>query len=744
MASNADLDAAEKRRLLVQTEPSHAAGIAEAMVIKDSDLYFLCERDGQVPLGDGHGLGLYYRDCRFLSGYELRLEGARLEPLAASAADGFRSIFQLTNPTIGSPGNGLSRERIGVRWRHLIHAEGAALEDEIAVQNYDTEVHQLKLTFTLHADFRDVFIIRGLVDERPGKLRAPRWEKDHLIFAYDGGDGCLRQLRVHFSETPAWKGEGQVGFELQLNPQQTKVLGVSFSVDQADSSARRTAARHNPVPSADEAFTRSIEDWMSGFVRVQSDNPWLDSVVDRALRDLRALRMSMHEHRFFAAGVPWFTALFGRDSLICALQTLCYRREIAAETLRLLALFQGTRVDAWRDEEPGKILHELRTGELVQTGAIPYNPYYGTADATPLFLILLYEYTRWSGELSLFHELRSAVDSALSWIDEHGDHDGDGYVDYSGRESRLINQGWKDSGAAIVDSQGRVAEPPIALVEVQGYVFLAKQLAAELFERAGDPSRSERLRLQCRELFERFNREYWLEDKQFYALALQRVKRPVDAVSSNPGHALWAGIVAEERREGVVRRLMADDMYSGWGIRTLSRDERAYNPIGYHLGTVWPHDTALIAAGFWRTGYRREACRVFSGLLEASAHFDNYRLPELFAGYAREDYGIPVRYPVACHPQAWAAGAVPFLLQSLLGLEPDGFTQRLHVAGPCLPPSVDRLWLKGVRVGAADADLYFARTRRGHVSVNVERVSGTLEISVEEAVDDAAWSRQLR
>lgn len=716
--------------MLTQGEPSHVSGIADAVVIKDGELYFVCGRDGGVPLDCGHGLGLYFRDCRFVSGYEIRLADTALEPLASSGEDGFRAIFELTNARIEQDGKGLNRQRIGVRLRHVIDTDAHAMQDELTIENYDTQAHALPLSLAFTADFLDIFVIRGLVARCPGELHPVRWEQDDLVFSYQGGDDVRRELRVQFSPAPARKEDGRVWFDLEIAPHEAKRILVSLTVCEREARAAGSEWRARfDSRDAERTFQQSIDEWMGGFAEVSSTSLWVERVVDRSLRDLRSLRMTVHGHRFIAAGVPWFATLFGRDSIICALQILAYRPEVAAETLRLLASMQGTRVDAERDEEPGKILHELRVGELARMGEIPYSPYYGTVDATPLFLVLLGEYTRWTGDLSLFQELRGAVEGALRWMKEYGDHDGDGYVDYCSEGGKhLINQGWKDSGNGVVDAAGRIAEPPIALVEVQGYVFRAKKLVADLFEQTGDPRRAQTLRREADELRARFNRDFWMEDKRFYALALAKGGRKVDAITSNPGQALWTGIIDDAHVEPVVERLMASDMYSGWGVRTLSSRERAYNPIGYHLGTVWPHDNSLIAAGLREHGFEAHACRIFSDLLQAASHFDEYRLPEVFAGFSRSDYGVVVRYPVACHPQAWAAGTIPFILQVLLGLEPDPQRARLVVSRPTLPRFVDKLEIERLRVGAAEADLCFERGDDDQLSVHVDAVRGELHV----------------
>jgi glycogen debranching enzyme len=380
--------------------------------------------------------------------------------------------------------------------------------------------------------------------------------------------------------------------------------------------------------------------------------------------------------------------------------------------------------------------HELRIGELAHLNEIPQTPYYGTVDATPLFLILLARHAAWTGSLDLFNELRANVELALVWIDDYGDADGDGYLEYRGASDKgLVNQGWKDSGDGIVDADGRLARPPIALVEVQGYVYAAKLAVADLFARAGEGDRAEALRRQAAGLRDRFDRDFWLADLGTFALALQAEHEPCAVVTSNPGQALWTGIVDRTKARATCDRLLAGDMFTGWGIRTLSSEAHAYNPGGYHLGAVWPHDNSLIAAGFRRYGFDEAFRRVFAGIQDAAVHFPNRRLPELFCGYAREDFGRPVRYPVACHPQAWAAGSVPFLLTTALGLEPEAFARRLRIVRPLLPKTVDDLDVRRLRVGDSRTDLRFRRGEGERVDVEVLSVDGDLDVVVTEEVN---------
>jgi glycogen debranching enzyme len=701
-----------KKRVLTRAAPSVTRSIADAVVLKDGDVFFLTQPDGQVPPGPGHGFGLYYHDCRFLNAYGLQLGGAAPLVLGSTAKAGCDAIFELTNED-GAAGDRdrIPKETLGIRWQRTLDGTTLRLDECFTLRNWSHEPVDVPVEVRFDADFADVFTVRGLVPERQGTRHPPEWEEDRLVFRYDGADGVSRTLRVSFSPGMERRRERAAGWHCHVPARGSVQLTVRLSIAEAVRDSRERASG-----------TR-----LAG-VRVASDSELLNRIVARSLSDLDTLRTSLGGHEFFAAGVPWFVTLFGRDSLTAALQVLPFDPDTAADTLRLLASYQGTREDAWRDEEPGKILHELRVGELARTGAIPHSPYYGTVDATPLFLIVLGRLASWTGDLSLFEELRPNVERALEWMRRYGDVDGDGYIEYrSPPGGALINQGWKDSGDAIVDADGRIARPPIALVEVQGYAYAARQEIARLYRRSGDAATAERLEEEARLLRARFNQDFWVERTGCYALALDGDKTPLAVVSSNPGQALWAGIADEDKAGRVVDRLMADDMFNGWGVRTLAATERGYTPIGYHLGTVWPHDNSLIAAGFRRYGRGDAVARIFEGLTSAALGFEHLRLPELFTGFSRAEFDVPVRYPVACHPQAWAAGATPLLLQVLLGLAPDGFAKRLRLVHPMLPADVDRLEIGGIRLAGDTVALRLERGPGGSVAV---QTVGPTEIDV--------------
>ena len=735
------LHADQKRRkehLLTRRTPAAARDIAHATVIKQEDLFFLAEPDGCVPLESPQGFGLYYHDCRYLNGYHMTLGGQRPLALVANGAAGFSAIFELTNADIEHGRKHVDKEHVGIKWVRTLVSKELALYDVITVQNFAPETLTLPLKLQFSAAFEDVFKVRGLVPDAPGRLHDPAWDGDTLRFRYDGRDAVTRSLAIRFEPPPQRREAAAVEYELTLEPQATCELHVTVEIAESPSRApvepEPSAARD--VGAARRTLERKSREAQRRRTGIEADDELLQHLIDRALGDLHMLRTEYESEEFFAAGVPWFATLFGRDSLISALQMLAFEPGIAAQTLRLLARHQGTKVDPWRDEEPGKILHEMRFGELARINAIPHTPYYGSVDSTPLFLTVLARHAQWTGSLELFDALRDNIERALEWIDAYGDADADGYLEYRSNVDRgLINQGWKDSGDAIVNDDGSLAQAPIALVEAQGYVYLAYRELAVLFERAGDRTRAASLNAAAAELRARFNRDYWLADRGHYALALQAQQRPVAVLGSNPGHALWSGIADDDKARATCEALLRADMWSGFGVRTLSQRERRYNPIGYHLGTVWPHDNAIIAAGFKRYGFDDAAERLARGIFAAATHFNTYRLPEVFAGFARADYGVPVRYPVANHPQAWAAGSVPYFLQTLLGLVPDGFSGTLHVIRPRLPRGARALTLRGVRLNDGSASLCFRR-RNGGDDVDMEILE--IEGDVRVVRDDAA------
>jgi glycogen debranching enzyme len=707
--------------LPAQREPE-TFDVAESVVIKDGDVFAVARRDGSMPTAGDHPFGLYLADCRYLRGHELTVAGLRPLLLIVSADAGAAAVHELTNPQAGP----LPHQMLQIRLERAVVAAHAC-EEEITVRSYDRQSLRAAVVLRLSADFTPMMAIRGLA---PGYKAAPVEvipAAAGLSFSAHGRDGFWRQLSVTCVPRPERASDSGLQFDLTLEPGESRRLAIRYEMSE---SKRRRMLGEPPTREVGHVLRRSGERWFSHRTEVSSSEELFDRVLRRSLLDLRLLRSRAWGRSYYAAGLPWYATLFGRDSLITAIEMLAFDTHIAEETLRLLAHMIGRRDDATRDEEPGKIVHELRLGEVARLGLTPFSRYYGSVDATPLFLCLLAEHTDWTGDLSLFEELRSEVLAGLEWIDRFGDLDGDGLLEYRRRApAGLRNQGWKDSDEGVVDAHGEPLPDPVAVLEAQGYALRAKRSLARLFELAGDTPRAKRLRAAADDLATALE-SFWLPERGCYAMALDGTGRPSSVLASNQGHLLWAFALPGERAALVRDALMGGSMFSGWGVRTLAEGEAAYNPIGYHTGSVWPHDNALIALGLRKYGFDREFVQILDGLLEAASRFPEYRVPELFAGFARSEYEAPVPYPVACRPQAWAAGAIPALLTAGLGLVPDGLERRLRVVRPSLPSWLDHVELRRLQVAGARVDLRFQRTGSG-VTLTDAEVDGDLEVVLE-------------
>ncbi|MGK5443597.1 amylo-alpha-1,6-glucosidase [Micromonospora sp. URMC 105] len=658
-----------------------------SLAVLSGPTFMYSDACGDVPAGSIGGL--VHLDTRLLSEWVLTVNGSRLLELRAETIDHYSAQHVLTNPDLP----GLPPDSLGIRRLRFV---GDGFRERVEMVSFRPEPVHVRLQLAVGADFADLFEVKSLVRDRSARIT-----RDHqpaeLCFSY-AGDGFAAQTRV-CSSVPADRVDGDAleweftlqprgGWKVDLQVPLPPGLGVVEPVrgDIGDVFHRR----------ADDPLRR----WTSERAMLSSDSPALERTMRRSRDDVTALRLDLEVkgQRIMlpGAGLPWFLAVFGRDTLITAYQTLVAGPALAKGALLGLARLQGNECDDFTDEEPGKILHEVRSGELTRTGAKPYGPYYGTADATQLWLILLSEYWRWSRDDETVRLLRDNALAALRWIDEYGDRDGDGYVEYGTRSPEgLGNQCWRDSPDGVCFADGRIPVLPVATSDVQGYTYDAKVRLAELADGPlADPDLAARLRAEAADLYERFNRDFWVPERGgYYAVGLDGDKNRIDSKTSNMGHLLWSGIVPPHRAEAVVRQLMSDDMFSGWGIRTLSREERLYNALGYHLGTVWPHDNSLAALGLVRYGYRAEANRICLALIEAAEQFD-YRLPEALSGFDRQRLLFAVPYPTACSPQAWAAGTPLALVRAMLGLEPvDG---RLEV-DPDIPPEIGRMTSDRVR-----------------------------------------------
>ena len=702
--------------------------LADRVILKHNDVFIVTDLCGDVPAGSDGGLGLYRSDSRFLSTYELRLNGRRPILLSHGVDRAYVATFQLTNPTLQSAyGADIPKQSVSVRRTRFLHN---GVHERIGLQNCNQYPIEVELEMRFDADFVDIFEVRGFRPERPmATPEPPVLTETGLIFGYRGIDGVRRSTEVVFNPVPTLN-QDRANMSVELGPQETFVLLVDLLPDLGE--GHREDDFH--FDAALNALERQYKVWNLSCTRFKTDNELLDGgLVWRNLEDLRVLCDDRPTGLFPTAGVPWYAVPFGRDALITSVQTLALNPQLAVGSLRYLACHQGTKVDRYREEEPGKILHEIRFGELANLGQIPHTPYYGTVDATPLFLVLLVELLEWTGDVDLLSELSPNVMAALEWIDRYGDLDGDGLVEYA-QHSRIgvRNQGWKDSYDSLTENHGEPAPLPAALVEVQAYVYRAKSGLGRIFHKLGRTADGGRLQAEAAELRRRFEERYWMPAERFYAQALDRDKRQVESISSNPGHCLWSGIVDPDRAGQVVARLMSPDMFSGWGVRTLSTSGGSYNPMSYHNGSVWPHDNSIIAAGMRLYGYRDEAQRIAQSVVEACMRFSDHRIPELFCGFARDtrfDAG-PGEYLVSCSPQAWGAGSLFHFLQVLTGVEVDVFERRLRI-DPLDTPLYGRLRVEGMRVGDGEVDFTIECGDGARVDVDRKPAGLTLELPAE-------------
>jgi glycogen debranching enzyme len=710
----------------VELEPAPdvpAEAREDLLVLKCDDVFLCARRDGDVRPARVSGEGLYTEDTRFLSRLRIRLSGAAPVMLSSAVTSGHSAVIDATNQAL----DGVPQETINI-CRRLVLSD--RLHCEVAITSFLPRPVTLALEVELGADFADVFEVRAAArrDAR-GRVLAPKLDPARIVFAYVGEDGGHRETRVHLE--PA-------ADELRLDdhgvvaswPVEVPPRGSVSVVLAVEPSTADRATEDRSLDAAAASVDRASRMWRDACTRIETDDERLERLLDASLRDLHALLTTTTHGRLPAAGIPWYVAPFGRDSIWASMMALIVEPDIARETLLVLAALQAEADEPWRDAEPGKVLHELRRGELARAGIIPHTPYYGTVDATPLFLALAAAYLRWTGDLGTLVALRPALDAALRWIDEFGDLDGDGFIEYERRSpAGLLQQGWKDSHDSIMHADGTPAEGPIALVEAQAYVYLAKTDIAEVYDAFGDTERAAGLRRDADALRARFDAAFWDPEAGSYVLALDGRKRQVRSIASNQAHALYCGIADPQKAALVAERLMAPDMFSGWGLRTLSADSPAYNPMSYHNGSVWPHDNAIAAAGLKRYGHAAEAARITRAILDVGDVARDARLPELFCGFSRRAARGPVAYPVACIPQAWAAVTPFLLLKSLLGLRADARSGALAVDHPLLPPGVARLELRNLRVGDGSVSLSF-RSESGVTGFSLLEQHGGVQVTM--------------
>jgi len=701
-----------------------ASTVAGTRVLKHNDTFAVLNRLGDIDAAAGGHQGIYHSGTKFVSRFRTRMNGRPMLPLSSSMPRSNVVLeVDLTNPDIFD-----ENERLLVPYGSVHVSRSTFLRDDVWFQrfqlsNYGREPVSLQLTIEFDSDFMDIFEVRGTRRGRRGERLTAETSPDAVVLGYDGLDRLRRFAHYDFTPAPTAVTERKVVFDLRLELKQTKEIFVWVTC-----LVGQERPRIAPFETALTETVRSVETTVNEQVRIYTSNEQFNAWLERSQADLCMLLTQTPQGSYPYAGVPWFSTPFGRDGIWTALQTLWIAPEISAAVLKFLSATQAEGLDPELDAEPGKILHEMREGEMAALREIPFGRYYGSVDSTLLYLMLAGRYYESTSDGALIESIWPNLGLAAAWMDQYGDPDGDGFLEY-GRRSKdgLLQQGWKDSSDSVFHRDGTLASGPIALCEVQAYAYEARLAMALLCRMRGEAERAARFELDAERLRARFDKEFWCEELSTYALALDARKLPCRVRSSNAGHCLYTGIALSDRAARLAKSLFTDQMFSGWGIRTLASDEERYNPMSYHNGSLWPHDNAIVAAGLAEYGFKREALRVFSGMFEASLFADLHRLPELFCGFPKSSGQGPTLYPVACSPQAWACGTVFMLLRAVLGVELSAIDQRITFRHPALPPFLERVELRNLRVGEACVDIALHRYP-DDVVISVIRKTGQVEV----------------
>ena len=678
------------------------------VAIHQGQTVLVSEQDGQIHWPSEKGL--YFFDTRVVSSWRIYANGEPWELLNGGAISYYACRIFLTNRSVLTEDGTISPRTLGLTISRSI---GGGMHEDLDITNNCMKPVRFQLEIALRCDFADIFEVKSGLIVRRGRITTEWSEpRQHLRNTYRNAD-FSRTVTISPTHSPkkAVYANGRLSFEVALQPGEEWHCCLLYAL--ADGDRRFTPPRECIAQCHDSHHAETLADWLKHVVKIRTSNEEFYRLFRQALEDLAALRLPIADtdHMVFlpAAGLPWFLAPFGRDSLVVSLQNTLIYPEFARGALEILGAHQAKEMDDYRDAEPGKIMHEMRYGELAHFKLIPHTPYYGTADATPLYLITLHAAWRATGDRTLLERHLETAEGCLYWIDNYGDRDGDGFQEYQTRSPvGYENMGWKDSGDCVVYPDGSLVKGPKALCELQGYVYDAWVRMAEVFDALGKPDRALELRVKAGALFDHFNEAFWDEELGFYAYALDGEKKKVLTVASNAGHCLWSGIVPPERAKKVVERLMAQDMWTGWGIRTLSANHPAYNPYNYQTGSVWPHDNAIIALGFKFYGFSAEAARIAHDISTAASHFLLNQLPELYTAFERDETTFPVQYIGANVPQAWAAGSAFMLTQALLGFLPDAPRNKLYV-DPSLPRWLPDLTVQDLHIGKHKLDLRFWR-----------------------------------
>jgi len=691
-------------------------------VLKQGDTFAIVDQHGdlqQFGLGEE---GIYHEGTRHLS--ELMLSLSRHRPLLLSSSvvrDNSLLVVDLMNPDLCGPNGEVRIKRGTIHIRRSSFLWQRAYYIEIEIWNHGSTTVEEDLELRVAADFRDIFEVRGVKRPRRGEVSGPDIGSGDFQIAYHGLDGVVRRTTVHASPEPESVSEDGLRFALRLPSRKSRRIELRFDFDQSRS--RRSFA------DAHRTSSETLRAVAATFAAVRTSNEECDQWLERSRADL-AMMLTETEHGHYPyAGVPWFSTVFGRDGIITALQCLWLNPGMARGVLTCLAATQAREIDESRAATPGKIVHELRRGEMAALREIPFGQYYGTVDATPLFLMLAGAYFRRTADREFIESIWPNIMAACAWLGQYGDLDGDGFIEFAADGDGLRNQGWKDSEDSTFHRDGSLAEGPIALCEVQGYAFAGMLGVASLAHALRKPGLAVELHQRAEQLQRQFDSAYWVDDISLHAMALDGRKKPCAVRTTNPGHCLYCGIVPAERAARMAREYVHERFASGWGIRTVAADEINYNPMSYHNGSVWPHDTAMVAAGLARYGHREAAIGLLDDLLDASTWFELHRMPELFCGFARRQDQGPTRYPLACSPQSWAAGSVFQMLGACLGIEIDAAAPRLVIRKPALPESLEEVTVEGLSIGESRLDLVFHRHPDG-VLVRVARCEGPVEVVV--------------
>lgn len=699
------------------------------LTLKQGSHFLVLDEVGYIPACNTLGYGFYRHDTRHLSQWELLLNGITLSVLSNEVHQGYAGTLLYTNPLI----NDIPQQKLSIKRRLVLDD---LLWEKLTIENFGSQPYDIELDMKFQSDFADMFEVRGLNRSQRGQRMLPTSSSDgkKIFLAYKGLDDTLAETIIDFTtHKPESIADGVAKFKIHVPVRDIIELESCIitkwdgePAENCDSQVADKKSFHAFHAGADEKY----QQWRKSVTAIDTGHELVNFSIERCYNDLYILRQPTPKGNGLAAGIPWYCTIFGRDSSITGLQIVPFMPDLARDCITVLASYQGKQSNKFTSEEPGRIMHEIRFGELARVKHIPHIPYYGTVDATQLWLMLFCEYMKWSGDLDFAKSLWPSVKLAISWLDKMIESGG-GYIRYQqSQPHELENQGWKDSRDSIMYRDGTLAQPPLAVCEAQAYLYTARRELSHIASLLGHKQMSRELINGAEDLKERFNRDFWMESDKFIALALDGDNRKADVISSNPGHCLWSGILVDDKAQMVADRLMQSDMNSGWGIRTLSAQAVDYSPIAYHNGTVWPHDNAIIGEGMRLVGRIEEMKKIMQEIVEISLYYTEHRLPELVCGFDRVGTYSPVGYPVSCSPQAWAAGSLLQMIKACINFLPDAANNTLRIIEPSLPEWLGRVTVKGLKVGKAELDLAFD-TREGYTICQILRKTGKVRVIIE-------------